>query len=61
MDSGLLGKNIRMKNTEYRMEGKPAKSFEDLIMWKKAHQFVLAVYEYTENFPKQEVYGLVSQ
>jgi four helix bundle protein len=50
-----------MKNTEYRMENIPAKSFEDLIMWKKAHQFVLAVYRYTENFPKQEMYGLVSQ
>jgi len=50
-----------MKNTEYRMENIPAKSFEDLIMWKKAHQFVLAVYGYTENFPKQEMYGLVSQ
>jgi len=50
-----------MKNTEYRMENMPAKSFEDLIMWKKAHQFVLAVYGYTENFSKQEIYGLVSQ
>jgi four helix bundle protein len=37
------------------------KSFEELIVWQKAHQFVLAVYKLTENFPKQEMYGLTSQ
>jgi four helix bundle protein len=61
MASGSSAKKIRMKNTEYRIENIPAKSFDDLIMWKKAHQFVLAVYGYTENFPRQEMYGLVSQ
>jgi four helix bundle protein len=50
-----------MKNTGYRMKNIAAKSFDDLIMWKKAHQFILAVYGYTENFPRQEMYGLVSQ
>jgi four helix bundle protein len=39
----------------------PAKSFEDLIVWQKAHQFVLGVYKLTENFPKHELYGLTSQ
>jgi len=39
----------------------PAKSFEDLIVWQKAHQFVLGTYTYTEKFPKAEMYGLVSQ
>ena len=39
----------------------PAKSFEDLIVWQKAHQFVLGTYGYTEQFPKSELYGLVSQ
>jgi len=38
-----------------------AKSFEDLVVWQKAHRFVLAVYNYTAAFPKQEMYGLVSQ
>ena len=38
-----------------------ASSFRDLIVWKKAHEFVLSVYKLTENFPKQEVYGLTSQ
>ena len=43
------------------MERAPAKSFLDLIVWQKAHQFVLGVYRLTENFPKSEIYGLTSQ
>ena len=39
----------------------PAKSFEQLIVWQKAHQFVLGVYRLTENFPPAEIYGLTSQ
>ena len=37
------------------------KSFEELIVWQKAHLFVLSVYKLTEDFPKHEVYGLTSQ
>jgi four helix bundle protein len=32
-----------------------------LIVWQKAHQFVLSIYKSTENFPKKELYGLTSQ
>lgn len=39
----------------------PAKSFEDLLVWQKSHQFVLAVYRLTKEFPKAEMYGLTSQ
>jgi four helix bundle protein len=39
----------------------PARSFEDLVVWQKAHQFVLQVYALTENFPKAEMFGLTSQ
>ena len=39
----------------------PAQRFEDLIVWQKAHRWVLAVYRYSAGFPKQEVYGLTSQ
>jgi four helix bundle protein len=38
-----------------------AKTFKDLIVWQKAHQFVLGVYHYTDSFPKSEIYGLSSQ
>ena len=34
---------------------------EDLIVWQKAHQLALAVYKETKKFPKEELYGLVSQ
>ena len=39
----------------------PAKSFQDLLVWQKAHQFVLSVYNYSDYFPQKEVYGLTSQ
>ena len=39
----------------------PARSFEQLIVWQKAHQFVLGVYRFTEDFPRKEIYGLASQ
>ena len=39
----------------------PAKSFEDLIVWQKAHQLALSVYTLTKGFPREEVYGLSAQ
>jgi four helix bundle protein len=42
-------------------ERSPAKTFRDLIVWSKAHQFVLAVYRFTEGFPRREIYGLAIQ
>ncbi|MFH0773954.1 MAG: four helix bundle protein [bacterium] len=39
----------------------PARSFQDLIVWQKAHQFVLNIYIFTRKFPKEEMYGLTSQ
>ena len=38
-----------------------ARTFEDLVVWQKAHQFALAVYRLTRAFPRSEVYGLSSQ
>jgi four helix bundle protein len=40
---------------------KPARSFRDLLVWQKAHGFVLEVYRLTEVFPRQETYGLSIQ
>jgi four helix bundle protein len=40
---------------------KPARTFQDLLVWQKAHQFVLAAYALTAAFPKQETYGLSLQ
>lgn len=40
-----------------------ARSFRDLLVWRKAHEFVLAVYRFTEaaSFPDREKYGLAHQ
>jgi four helix bundle protein len=42
-------------------ERPPARSFRDVVVWRKAHQFVWAVYPFTTAFPKQETYGLALQ
>jgi four helix bundle protein len=39
----------------------PAETFEDLLVWQKAHAFVLEVYRQTRSFPKPETYGLSAQ
>jgi len=39
----------------------PAKTLQDLIVWQKAHQFVLSVYRLTRTFPREELYALTSQ
>ena len=38
-----------------------ALSFRDLVVWQKAHEFVLAVYRLTEPFPDREKFGLSHQ
>lgn len=39
----------------------PARSFKELIVWQKAHQFVLEVYRFTRKLPADERFGLTSQ
>jgi four helix bundle protein len=54
----MTGEEVRIQNPESRS---PARTFEDLVIWQKAHEFVLLVYGLTANFPKTEVYSLTSQ
>ena len=42
------------------MEGK-IRSFTDLIAWQEAHKLVLLIYDITKNYPKEEIFALVSQ
>lgn len=35
--------------------------YKKLVVWQKAHALSLVIYKMTENFPKHELYGLVSQ
>jgi four helix bundle protein len=39
----------------------PSRTFRDLIVWQKAHEWVLAIYELTSQFPREEMFGLTSQ
>lgn len=41
--------------------GERIKDFTDLIAWQEAHKLVILVYEETRTFPKEELFGLVSQ
>jgi four helix bundle protein len=43
------------------MDREPARSFEDLVMWQKAHAFVLRVYKLSRAFPREQTYGLTAQ
>ena len=38
-----------------------SQSFEQLIVWQKAHSYVLAIYKITKQYPKEELFCLVIQ
>src|SRR5208282_3538916 len=53
---------VRSQESGVRMTPRPAaRTFQDLLVWQKAHQFVMGVYHYSACFPKSETYGLASQ
>ena len=39
----------------------PARTFQDLLVWQKAHAFVLEAYRLTATFPKSETFALALQ
>ena len=44
------------------MESRKGKNIvENLLVWKKAHELTLKIYEITKDFPKDELFGLTSQ
>ena len=42
-------------------DAKTEKGFRKLIVWQRAHRWVLLIYKLTEKFPKHEMFGLMSQ
>lgn len=42
-------------------EGKKIQSYRDLIVYQKGYRLTLEVYRVTRKFPKEELFGLVSQ
>ncbi|HPA25876.1 MAG TPA: four helix bundle protein [bacterium] len=43
------------------MEKEKIKKFTDLNTWKEGHKIVLIIYKITKEFPRDEVFGLISQ
>ena len=37
------------------------KSYKDLIAYQKGYKLALEIYKITKNYPKEEIYGLISQ
>ena len=37
------------------------RSFTDLDAWREGHKLVIMIYKATQNFPKEEMFGLISQ
>ena len=56
-----MNTSLRSQEPGVRSQRAPARTFEDLIVWQKAHAWVLAVYRFTDSFPAKEVYSLTSQ
>jgi four helix bundle protein len=49
-------------NLKAEMESKPsAQSFRDLLVWQRSIQLATAIYRLTQDFPRDEMYGLTSQ
>jgi four helix bundle protein len=51
----------RLRPVSPFVHDEPANTFEDLLVWQKAHLFVLSVYKLSGMFPKHEIFGLTSQ
>jgi len=43
------------------MPMRAVRSFRDLIVWQRAVELAVAVYGLTQEFPREEMYGLTSQ
>ncbi len=43
------------------MEKLPINTYKDLIVWQKSMDLVVAIYTLSDQFPRTEIYGLISQ
>src|SRR3989344_4464909 len=37
------------------------KTYQDLVVWQKSIELVILIYQLTDEFPKEEIFGLTSQ
>jgi four helix bundle protein len=57
--NAIAEKGVRSQESGARRA--PARTFEDLIVWQKAHAWVLAAYRFSDGFPQKEMYALTTQ
>ena len=43
------------------MQGIKISSYKELLVWQKSTDLAILIYKLTQDFPKEETYGLVSQ
>lgn len=43
------------------MEDNKIHSYKDLVVWKRSMELVIEIYDLTDKFPKEELFGLTSQ
>jgi four helix bundle protein len=58
---GSQESGVRSLKSSVRTGRAPARTFEDLIVWQKAHAWVLAIYRFSAGFPSKENFALTSQ
>jgi len=56
MTHDIRHKKLYEKNVKAKIN-----NFTDLVVWQEAEKLVLIIYKLTKNFPKDELFGLVSQ
>ena len=59
--SVLMDPGVRSRESGASNGRSPARTFEDLIVWQKAHAWVLAAYKFSDAFPQKEGYALTAQ
>jgi four helix bundle protein len=43
------------------MQNKKIEKFTDLVAWQEGHKLVIMIYRATKNYPKEEMFGIISQ
>ena len=57
----MAGRRGKVEGRRGKAEGMGIKSYRDLVVWQKSMELVTTVYTITKEFPKEELYALISQ
>ena len=53
----MCSREVRNQKSEVRI----MRNFQDLAIWKRSHALAIEIYKITQTFPRDEVFGQVSQ